>query len=407
LPFAETLAKAQAAADKALELDDRLGEAHNSIAMIKHLRNDYEGAEAAYRRALELNPNYAKAYQWYGSLLLETLNRTEEALAMHLRAVELDPLSTRTLSNVGYNLEFQGRFEAALAWYERALELDPMVDFVNGNIGFYHWYVTGKLDQAVVWCRRAASLDPDYAGFGVPLGEVFLDLGDPGKAEYWIERSIEINPNPGWLVGKDALSFLHLYRGDEAAAVNQARQVLAVSPSYSGVLYLLRNHELSAGRYAEARALYEKIHPGLLSDEDPKVGRMNWGLAIQLALVLFKTGEKERADLLLEKSLLQIQTQSRFGNNGYLLADVEIFALRGEKQKALSTLRQAIDEGWRRYWWYYFEHEPSLAPLRGEPEFQAMLEEVRAEMAVQLARVREMERNGELEPIPEVSATTQ
>ena len=50
------------------------------------------------------------------------------------------------------------------------------------------------------------------------------------------------------------------------------------------------------------------------------------------------------------------------------------------------------------------EHEPNLASLHDEPEFQAMLEEVRADTAAQLARVREMERNGELEPIPEVSA---
>ena len=55
----EGLAKAQAATDKALALDDQLGEAYNSLASIKQERGDYEGAEAMYRRALELNPNYA------------------------------------------------------------------------------------------------------------------------------------------------------------------------------------------------------------------------------------------------------------------------------------------------------------------------------------------------------------
>ena len=62
----EGLARAQAAADKALALDDQLGEAYNSLAGIKEERGDYEGAEAMYRRALELNPNYATAYYWYG-----------------------------------------------------------------------------------------------------------------------------------------------------------------------------------------------------------------------------------------------------------------------------------------------------------------------------------------------------
>jgi hypothetical protein len=86
---------------------------------------------------------------------------------------------------------------------------------------------------------------------------------------------------------------------------------------------------------------------------------------------------------------------------------VQIYALQGEKQKALSTLRQAIGEGWRSLWWYYLKQDLSLESLHAEPEFQAMVAEIEADMAAQLTRVREMERNGELEPIPEVSATTQ
>ena len=89
------------------------------------------------------------------------------------------------------------------------------------------------------------------------------------------------------------------------------------------------------------------------------------------------------------------------------MADVKIYAIRGDKQKALSALRQAIDEGWRSMWWYILKQDPILESLHDEPEFQAMVGEIEADMAEQLARVREMERNGELEPIPEVSATTQ
>jgi hypothetical protein len=85
---------------------------------------------------------------------------------------------------------------------------------------------------------------------------------------------------------------------------------------------------------------------------------------------------------------------------------VKIYALQGEKQKALSALRQAIDEGWRRMWWYFLKYDPSLESLHDEPEYQVMVAEIEADMAAQLARVREMELNGELEPIPEIPATT-
>jgi hypothetical protein len=120
---------------------------------------------------------------------------------------------------------------------------------------------------------------------------------------------------------------------------------------------------------------------------------------------LSKTGEQEHADLLLNRSFQHIQTLPRLGGSGYGIADVYIYALRGDKQKALAALRQAIDEGWRIYWWYLLKHDPSLESLHDEPEFQAMIAEIEADMATQLARVREMERNGELEPIPEVAAT--
>ena len=86
---------------------------------------------------------------------------------------------------------------------------------------------------------------------------------------------------------------------------------------------------------------------------------------------------------------------------------MQIYALQGDKQKALSALQRAINEGWRSSWWYFLKYDPILESLHDEPEYQAMVEEIEADMAEQLARVREMERNGELEPIPEVSAAIQ
>jgi hypothetical protein len=105
-------------------------------------------------------------------------------------------------------------------------------------------------------------------------------------------------------------------------------------------------------------------------------------------------------------NLDQLMQAGHLGSRGFGIADVQIYALQGDKQKALAALRQAIDEGWRAMWWYYLKHDPNLESLHDEPEFQAMVAEIEADMAAQLERVREMERNGELEPIPEVAATS-
>jgi tetratricopeptide (TPR) repeat protein len=396
----EGLAKAQAAADKALALDGQSGEVYNSLAGIKHGRQDFEGAEAMYRRALELNPNYAMAYAWYGELLRSDLGRSEEALALHRKAAELDPLSAYIILTVGLTLESLGRFDEALARYQRAIEVDPGYAEAYFYIGRYYELVLGKLDEAVVWSAKSISLDPGIPSDPADLGLLFLDLGDFDRAESWIERSLELGPKSLW--PNFAMHTLHLYRGDEATALDYARRVFALNPL--GVPFLLRDHELRAGRYAEARALYEESYPELLNEGDPTVDGSNWRAAIDLALVLSKTGEQERADRLLDRSLQHIQTLPRLGRYGYWIADVRIYALQGEKQKALSALRQAIDEGWRFLWWYYLKYDPILESLHEEPEFQAIIAEIEADMAAQLARVREMERNGELEPIPELAA---
>jgi tetratricopeptide (TPR) repeat protein len=197
-----------------------------------------------------------------------------------------------------------------------------------------------------------------------------------------------------------------LYRGDEAVALNYGRKAFAISPFDWLELTFLRDYELRSERYAGARALYEQSYPELLSQDYPKIDNGNYEAAINLALVLFKTGEQERADLLLNRSFQHVQTLPRLGMR-YGIAAVQIYTLRGDKQRAVSALRQAIDEGWRDLWWYFLKLKPDLGLLHDEPEFQAMVAEIEADMAAQLARVREMEKNGELEPIPEASATIQ
>lgn len=76
--------------------------------------------------------------------------------------------------------------------------------------------------------------------------------------------------------------------------------------------------------------------------------------------------------------------------------------MQGRTEEALRALRQAVDEGWRSPWWYYLVHDPALDSIRDEPEFQAMLEEIKADMAAQLEHIRVMDANGELAAIPDI-----
>jgi len=397
-PPEEMLAKAQSAVNNALALDDRLGEAYNSIAGIKQGLNDYEGAEVAYRRALELNPSYATAYFWYGTLLARrNLDRPAEALPLLVKAVELEPLSTEPMLDLGETYLELGRPDEALRWFQRIREVDPSSPAGYIGFGLYHEY-SGRLDEAYLSTARGVALHPGDTLMVPYLAALSLALGDIERAEYWGRLSLEFGPELFW--PNIVMYMIYLNRREEAAGVDYARKAFALWPIDYPALSLLRYHEVTAGRYAEARALYEETYPGLLAD-DPMVKGRNWQEAIDLALVLQKMGEEKRADLLLRRSLEYIQTLPLRGA-GYEIAEAMIYALQGEKEQALSELRQAIDEGWRSNWRYDLLYDWNLASLHDEPEYQAMVAEIEADMAAQLEHVREMERNGELEPISEV-----
>lgn len=128
------LPKAQAAAARALQLDERLAEAHTSLAMVHALYSrDWAAAENEFRRALALNPGYATAHHWYG-VHLGAMGRFAESAVELQKAQELDPLSPIILVNRGYPAYYERRYPEAIAQFRRALELDPAFQPAHGDL---------------------------------------------------------------------------------------------------------------------------------------------------------------------------------------------------------------------------------------------------------------------------------
>ncbi len=119
------VAQARAAALKALDLDETLGEGHVSLAFIRSRFDwDWAGAEAEFTRALALNPGHAPARQWH-AMFLASRSRFDEALAEMKRALELDPLSLIIQSGIGRILHFAGRPDEAVTQHEHVLQTNP------------------------------------------------------------------------------------------------------------------------------------------------------------------------------------------------------------------------------------------------------------------------------------------
>ena len=398
LDGSEILANAAPAVERALELDDRLGEAYASLGSIRWLQQDLPGAEQAYKRALELTPNYAPAYQDYATLLKWGFARMEEAAAMNQTALVLDPLSTPNNMAVVENYLEMGRFEDALAGCKRIIEIDPDYPRTYTVMADLYWEVFGQLDEGVRWLHKAVELDPGNPDHTRWLGMIYLDLGDMVAGEYWMQETMRLAPTQ--LDSKWSAAYLARYTRGPEEIIAAARTLHEVSPGDWRALILMRNADYRAGRVDAALQRFRAAYPDLVDGEDPEVTGTNWGMAIEVANILAKVGERERADKLLHKVLLAIGSAPRLGYNGFAIGDVEVYALLGDKEKALSTLATAVQEGWRSQWWINTEKNDNLASLHDEPRYQAIIVDIQFQMAQQLARVREWEANGEFASIP-------
>ena len=123
-PARELMQRAREAALKALSLDNDLAEAHAALAQILiYYDYNFVGAEREHKRAIELNPNYAPAHQWY-SELLTALSRHEEAFAEMRRALEIDPSSLIVNRQYGVSLLFARQYDEAIAQLKKTIEMD-------------------------------------------------------------------------------------------------------------------------------------------------------------------------------------------------------------------------------------------------------------------------------------------
>jgi eukaryotic-like serine/threonine-protein kinase len=159
-PAREAYANAKAAALKALQLDDKLAEAHNALAMVLFLYLDIAGSIPEFQRAIALNPNYATAHHWYGFNPLATLGRFDEAIAESKRAVELDPLSPVINSDLGSNLMVARRYDEAIAQLRKTLEIDPTFSLAHGALGEALQF-KGDLPGAIAEYTKAQELGAD------------------------------------------------------------------------------------------------------------------------------------------------------------------------------------------------------------------------------------------------------
>jgi len=170
LPSKDALSGAKKAALKAIELDNSLAEPHASLAFIAETYDwDWPGAEREYKQALELNPSYAQAHNWYAGYLTYT-GRFNEGIAEAMRARELDPLSLPLNNALAGRLLAGGRYDEAFGQVQRTLELDDHFAPAHQTLGWIYLH-SGKQKEAIREFQHALELS------GAEDTDIQLDLG--------------------------------------------------------------------------------------------------------------------------------------------------------------------------------------------------------------------------------------
>ena len=167
----EAFPQARAAAVKALELDSTLAEPHASLAYVRFYHDwDWPGAEAEFRQAVALNPNYAAAHDWY-SYFLTAVGRPEEALVEIRRAQEIDPLSLVISTDIGFQLYYQKRYDEAISQLRKTLQMNPKFPLAHLWLG-RAYQQKQMYEEAIAEYRETDAALPDWVVTLAAIGNV-------------------------------------------------------------------------------------------------------------------------------------------------------------------------------------------------------------------------------------------
>ena len=341
-----------------------------------------EDAITLFKKALELDPNYALAYAglcdayWHRVGHGAPVTWIDSATESCNRAISIDKDLPEAYIALAKTLGFRGKREEAFESIRKAVELDPNNSVASGNLGSAYGS-RGQLDLALHWMRRSAILSPADAFPYFQISSIYMELGDFAKAESELNRSLQLQPDFVWVhLGLSEL-FVVLEKPEEAR--KHIQKALSLDPESVHPLLYAAQVELYEGNYDKAKDFYQKA--SVLTARRP-VART------ELAYCLLKTGEAKNANEILDQSLQfyrkQIAEGRIYPQTHYGLA--EIHAIQGNKAEAYESLQQAIRAGYVRYYWMM--KNPLIENLRQDTQFQTMMNQLKA-------RINEMRKKAE------------
>lgn len=209
------ISQARVAARRALEIDEKSPEAHTAMALILQNHDwDWQGSEREYRRAIDLNPNYATVHHWYAEHLM-WLGRFDEALAESERARQLDPLSLIIAADNGAILYFSRQYDRAIEQFRKVLEKDP--SFNRAVIVIYPYVEKGMFSEALAEAEIAHHFSGEGPWYWSTVAYIYGREGQKERARRELEKLEQMNDRRQ--VDSVSMLWAHLGMGDKNEAL--------------------------------------------------------------------------------------------------------------------------------------------------------------------------------------------
>ena len=374
LPMEERNELRRELVEKALELDPLSADALVHLALVYRFDNELEKVGQTLERAIELNPSLPDARIAYSYWLFRS-GDNEGALAQAKIAAEIDPRNDRVMMALANAYWSVARAEEAIATLKDLMRQDPSNPGPYQNLS--RWYMQmGKPGQAMRYTQALLDLDPASQRRQVAVCDMHYQLWDQEAAFACTEAYLERFPDD-----LDVKKNLLWFRDGPEAAEPLFREQIEAEPwfEYRKVQYA---HFLSWGRrHAEVIDVVEAAYPQLASDA-PEINDWTSWPARLLAQAYVETGQTDKGLALLAEVERAVQRMRKLQGTGWVAGneDAQIFAIRGEKDRALDALEAAIDSGWM-FFSYGLENDPSFDAYKEDPRFLELVQKLRERMA--------------------------
>ena len=341
-------------------------------------KEDNEQAIRMFKKALEIDPDYALAYAGLGDAYSQRYHRfgfssvwIDSAIKVSKEAINIDPNSAEAYKALGTAYSVIDRTSLAIVEYKKAIELNPGYFTALGNLA-YRYKKIGRLDEAIKWNKREIQINPVFDGCYAQIGLTYTALCEDSKAQQSFEKALELYPKD--VDARWGLVNLYLAQIKYSEALARAFEVLEFSNdslnafTYVGYIEHIQKNLAAASSH---------FHNALRRTQEKFFQNYHIVSMLHIAAIQWKRGEEENARQIFAEFLVYADNEIASGNESweirYNIAGT--FAVLGEHEKAFQWLDRAIDAGWREY--RIGMIEPLFENLRQDNRFERRIQHIK------------------------------